>query len=205
MPEKTTSERLAFFSDAVFAVIITILVLDLKPPSQFTFRALAPLWPVAVSYVVSYFFIAIIWANHHHLFRFARTATNQLIWWNFIHLFMISLLPATTSWMAESRLSRVPVFVYCLNFVLVEIAYICFERIAISQSTKTEMSGPLRRVAHIRSYIALSMFIAATVTALWKPLWGFALVCCVLLIYFSPGLPALIHRWERKTSARSHR
>ena len=196
--KKTTSERLAAFSDAVFAVIITIMVLDLKPPPEHTFRALVPLWPTAVSYVVSYFFIAIIWVNHHHLFGFARTATSRLIWWNFVHLFMISLIPVTTAWMAESRLAAVPVFVYALNFVLVEMAYIAFERIAFSQSTEHDMGPELRRIAKVRSYVALFIFITATAVSLWIPRGGFVLVCCVLLIYFSPRLPALLQARKRR-------
>jgi uncharacterized membrane protein len=81
MPDnRTTSERLATFSDAVFAVIITIMVLDLKPPAEPTLRALLPLWPTALSYAVSYLFIAIIWVNHHHLMRFAPHATPVRRW-----------------------------------------------------------------------------------------------------------------------------
>jgi len=109
--KKTTPERLTAFSDAVFAVIITIMVLDLKPPEEATLTALLPLWPTALSYAVSYLFIAIIWVNHHHLIRFTREATPQLIWWNFAHLFMISLVPGTTAWMARTRLAPAPVFV----------------------------------------------------------------------------------------------
>src|ERR1700749_1339128 len=78
--QKATVERLAAFSDAVFAVIITIMVLDLKPPEHPTFAALVPLWPTALSYVVSYSFIAIVWVNHHHLLRLDRlsVATTDL-------------------------------------------------------------------------------------------------------------------------------
>src|SRR5437899_7075270 len=88
--KKTTPERLAAFSDGVFSVIITIMVLDLKPPAEATLKALLPLWPTALSYAVSYLFVAIIWVNHHHLLRFTREATSELIWWNFAHLFMVS-------------------------------------------------------------------------------------------------------------------
>jgi len=134
--KKTTSERLAAFSDAVFAVIITIMVLDLRPPEEATLRALARIWPLALSYAVSYFFIAIIWVNHHHLLTFARNATPNLIWWNFAHLFMVSLVPVTTAWMARTRLVAAPVFVYALVFVMVELAYIAFERTAFTQATR---------------------------------------------------------------------
>ncbi|PYX49380.1 MAG: hypothetical protein DMG76_37460 [Acidobacteria bacterium] len=76
---RASTERLGFFSDAVFAVIITIMVLELKPPpEQATFGALLPLWPIALSYVVSYYFIAIVWLNHHHLLRFCQHASPRL-------------------------------------------------------------------------------------------------------------------------------
>jgi uncharacterized membrane protein len=95
--EKTTAERLIAFSDAVFAVIVTVMVLDLKAPDQAAFSALWPLWPTAISYAVSYLFITIIWINHHHLMRFVGPPTLGLIWINFVHLFMVSLLPLATA------------------------------------------------------------------------------------------------------------
>jgi uncharacterized membrane protein len=99
--EKITAERLTAFSDAVFAVIVTVMVLELKAPDQPAFSALWPLWPTAISYAVSYLFIAIIWINHHHLMRFVGPPTPELIWINFIHLFMVSLLPFATAWIVN--------------------------------------------------------------------------------------------------------
>ncbi len=96
MIRKTTPERLSFFSDAIFAVLITVLVLDLHPPERPTFEALLERWPTWLSYVVSYLFIAIVWANHHYLLRYATEATPRLMWFNFGHLFSVSLLPLTT-------------------------------------------------------------------------------------------------------------
>jgi uncharacterized membrane protein len=189
--KKTTPERLAAFSDAVFAVIITIMVLDLKPPAEATLKALLPLWPAGISYAVSYLFIAIIWVNHHHLLRFTHSATSQLIWWNFAHLFMVSLVPATTVWIAATKLAAAPVFVYALVFVMVETAYIAFEGEALSQAGDSDITPPLRRITRIRSYLALAMFSAAAAISFWSPLSGFALVCCVLFIYLSPRVPEL--------------
>ena len=100
--EQTTADRLAAYSDAVFAVIVTIMVLELRPPEQPTFSALWPLWPTAISYAMSFLFIAIIWINHHHLWRFVGPPTLGLIWINFVHLFMVSLLPFATAWIAHS-------------------------------------------------------------------------------------------------------
>src|SRR5262245_40838434 len=91
--QRPTTHRLASFSDGVFAVIITIMVLELKPPQLPTFAGLLPLWPTALSYIVSYYFIAIVWLNHHHLLRFFPHSSPRLIWINFVHLFMVSLVP----------------------------------------------------------------------------------------------------------------
>ena len=131
---KATPERLGAFSDGVFAVIITIMVLDLRPPPQPTLGALLPLWSAGLSYVVSYLFIAIIWVNHHHLLRFAEHATLRLIWVNFAHLFMVSLVPFSTAWVADTRLAAVPVSVYAAVFVLVNLAYCAFVWEALAQA-----------------------------------------------------------------------
>jgi len=192
--KKTTPERLATFSDAVFAVLITIMVLDLKPPTEPTLKALLPLWPTALSYAVSYLFIAIIWVNHHHLLRFTHNATPRLIWWNFAHLFMVSLVPATTAWMAATRLAAAPVFVYALVFVLVEIAYVAFEGEALSQASGSDITPSLQRMARVRSYLALGMFGISAAISFWHPLSGFVLISCVLFIYLSPRVPELLHR-----------
>ena len=84
---RRSPERLSLFSDAVFAVLITVLVLDLHPPELPTFKALLSLWPRWLSYAVSYLFIAIVWVNHHHLLHYATEATPRLMWFNFAHLF----------------------------------------------------------------------------------------------------------------------
>jgi uncharacterized membrane protein len=105
MLRRATPERLSMFSDGVFAVLITVLVLELRPPSLPTYEALLMLWPTWLSYAVSYLFIAIVWANHHYLLRYATEATPRLMWFNFAHLFSMSLLPVSTAWMAVSRLA----------------------------------------------------------------------------------------------------
>jgi hypothetical protein len=102
---KATAERLAAFSDGVFAVIVTIMVLELKAPEEHSFSALLPLWPIALSYAVSYLFVAIIWINHHHLMRFVGPPTLGMIWVNFVHLFLVSLLPFATAWVATTQLA----------------------------------------------------------------------------------------------------
>ena len=197
MPQRRpTVERLGTFSDGVFAVIITIMVLELKPPEHPTFAALLPLWPTALSYAVSYQFIAIVWLNHHHLLRFTDYATPRLIWINFVHLFMVSLVPFSTAWVARTRLAAVPVFVYAGVFVLVELAYLQFEHHALSQAALQEISQQTRRRARIRSLIAFGLFLTGMLGSLKFPLCGFGLVCCAVLLYLRPEPP-----WIRGHSA----
>jgi uncharacterized membrane protein len=106
---KPTPERLSAFSDGVFAVLITVLVLELRPPELATYNALLLLWPTWLSNAVSCLFIAIVWTNHDYLMRYATEATPRLLRFNFAHLFSMSLLPLSTAWMAVSRLAPQPV------------------------------------------------------------------------------------------------
>jgi uncharacterized membrane protein len=189
MPQRrATVERLGAFSDGVFAVIITIMVLDLKPPDHPTFAALIPLWPTALSYAASYEFIAIVWMNHHYLLRFTDDPTPQLIWINFVHLFMVSLVPFATAWVASTRLAAVPVFIYAAVFVLVELAYLQFEHHVLAQAVD-DISHRTRRLAKMRSFCALELFLAAMLVSLRLPFLGFGLVCFALLLYLRPELP----------------
>jgi hypothetical protein len=101
-----TAHRVAVFSDAVIAVIMTVMVLELKAPEHPGFAELVPLWPTVISYAVSYLFIAIIWINHHYLMSFVGYPTLRLIWINFAHLFMVSFLPFATAWVARTSSLR---------------------------------------------------------------------------------------------------
>ena len=183
---KATPERLGAFSDGVFAVIITIMVLDLRPPAQPTFAALLPLWPTVLSYAVSYLFIAIVWINHHHLLRYAHQANAQLIWWNFAHLFMVSFVPVTTVWIADTKLAAVPVFVYAAVFVLVNTAYLAFAWEVMSQAGENEVAPKTRKFTRVRPLLTLLMFLLAMFLSLWAPRAAFSLICCVLLLYLRP-------------------
>lgn len=116
---RVTPERLSMFSDGVFAVLITVLVLDLRPPAHPTFVALLSLWPTWLSYAVSYPFIAIVWANHHHLLRYATETTPRLMWFNFAHLFSVSLLPLSSAWMGRKRIGATADCLLCGRIFLV--------------------------------------------------------------------------------------
>jgi uncharacterized membrane protein len=186
--DKITAERLTAFSDAVFAVIVTIMVLELKAPDEPAFWALWPLWPTAISYAVSYLFIAIIWINHHHLMRFVVSPALGLIWINFIHLFLVSLLPFATAWVARTRLASSPVVLYAALFVCIDIAYNFFEHHVLVRADDTEVSARMRRVARRRSFVVLAGFTIAMLVALVAPRLGFGLICGALILHLRPDV-----------------
>jgi uncharacterized membrane protein len=187
--EKVTADRLAAYSDAVFAVIVTVMVLELRAPDQPAFSALWPLWPTAISYAVSYLFIAIIWINHHHLMRLVGPPTLRLIWINFAHLFMVSLLPFATAWVARTRLASSPVVLYAGLFVCIDIAYNVFEHHVFVQMDTGRVSDRARRMARRRSLVVLATFTAAMLVAFVAPRLGFGLICGALLLHVRPEAP----------------
>jgi len=186
---QTTPERVGLFSDGVFAVLITVLVLELKAPESADFAALLPLWPTALSYAISYFFIAIVWVNHHHLFRYAERASPRLIWGNFAHLFAVSLIPFTTQWVAESELAAAPVALYAAVFVAVNVTYLalCWE--AVDRSSHQDVTARVRRVMRMRSFVTIGVFVAAALVALNWPLVAIGLVVVCLVGYLRPDIP----------------
>ena len=184
--EKLTADRLAAFSDAVFAVIVTIMVLDLRPPERPAFSALLPLWPTGISYAVSYLFIAIIWINHHHLMRFVGPPSLGLIWINFVHLFLVSLLPFATAWIASTRLASSPVAFYAGLFVCIDIVYNAFEGQILVRPEAKHLSVRARHLARRRSLIVLAGFTTAMLVAFVAPRFGFALICCALILHIRP-------------------
>ena len=186
--EKITADRLAAYSDAVFAVIVTIMVLELRAPDQPAFSALWPLWPTAISYGVSYLFIAIIWINHHYLMRFVGTPTLGLIWINFVHLFMVSLLPFATAWIAGTRLASSPVMFYAGLFVCIDIAYNVFERQILARADDAQVSPRMRRLARRRSLVVLASFMTAMLVAFVAPRVGFGLICGALILHLRPDV-----------------
>ena len=186
--EKITADRLATYSDAVFAVIVTIMVLELKAPDQPAFSALWPLWPTVISYAVSYLFVAIIWINHHYLWRFVGPPTLGLIWINFVHLFLVSLLPFATAWIARTRLASSPVVFYAGLFVCIDVAYNVLEYEVLAHADAMLVSARTRRLARRRSLIVLVSFTSAMLVAIVAPRLGFGLICGALVLHLRPDV-----------------
>ncbi|SHH69671.1 TMEM175 family protein [Bradyrhizobium erythrophlei] len=188
---RRTPERLSAFSDGVFAVLITVLVLDLRPPELPTFRALLSLWPTWLSYAVSYLFIAIVWSNHHHLMRYATEATPRLLWFNFAHLFSVSLLPFSTAWMAVSELAPQPVAFYAAVFFLVNATYMALIWELFERDPVMDVPPKERRIMRFRSIATLCIFAAAAIVALKYPRVGLGMCCCCLIVYLKPEAPGV--------------
>lgn len=188
---KSTPERVIAFSDGVFAIIITIMILELKRPAAPTFEALFAEWPTWVSYIVSYAFIAIVWIQHHFLLRYATVATLRLMWTNFAHLFSASLVPFLTDWMADTRMAAVPVMCYAFAFLLVNITYLSLAWQTVRARKKMELEDHGHRLFHLRSVGTLVFFFAAMIVAFWYPYIGFGLICLSLLLYLRPDTPGM--------------
>lgn len=184
-----TKERLGTFSDGVFAVIITIMVLQIHVPAHPTFAALLQEWPTILSYVVSYLFIAIVWINHHFLLRFADDSTPRLVVLNFSHMLAASLVPFTTAWVAASRIAAIPVFTYAAVIVMVNLSYHAFAHQVVHRRGGEEFHKAMRHRALSRSLLSLGIFSIAMFLALRWPLIAFLLVTCVLLTYSRPEIP----------------
>jgi uncharacterized membrane protein len=124
--------RLEAFSDGVIAVIITIMVLEMKVPHGEKMAALAPLWPVFLGYVLSFVYLGIYWNNHHHMFHTVQKVTGPMLWANLHLLFWLSLVPFVTGWMGENHFAAVPTALYGVVLLLAAIAYWILQQIIIA-------------------------------------------------------------------------
>ena len=115
--------RIEAFSDGVLAIIITIMILEIKVPTENSFEALLPLIPVFLSYVLSFVYIGIYWNNHHHMFQATKTINGKVLWANMHLLFWLSLIPFATSWIGSQHFASVPVSVYGFLLLMCAISY----------------------------------------------------------------------------------
>jgi uncharacterized membrane protein len=134
---KTT--RLEAFSDGVLAIIITIMVLELKVPHAVELAALKPVLPVLLSYVLSFIYLGIYWNNHHHLFQATEEVSGGILWANLHLLFWLSLFPFTTAWMGENHLAAIPTAVYGFVLLMAAIAYYVLQRTIIAKEGRDSL------------------------------------------------------------------
>jgi uncharacterized membrane protein len=180
-----TTSRLEAFSDGVLAIIITIMVLELKVPHQPTFRALGDSATGFLTYLLSFVYIGIYWNNHHHLFHLVKRIGGGVLWANLHLLFWLSLFPFSTAWMDERDFARAPVVVYGLNLLMAAIAYYVLT-LAIYQ-----VEGPQSRVRmavgrDVKGKISPVLYITGIALAFVNPWVGLATYTVVAVIWLVP-------------------
>lgn len=187
--------RLEAFSDGVLAVIITIMVLEMKSPSGTSVHALRPVLPVFLSYVLSFLYIGIYWNNHHHLLHATQRVSGAILWANLHLLFWLSLVPFTTAWMGENHFGSWPVAVYGMVLLLAGVAYFILTRALIrlhgQDSTLATSIGRDRK-----SKISIAGYAAAIPLAFAKPWIAGAFYVVVAIIWLIPD-----RRIERRIAA----
>ena len=178
--------RLEAFSDGVLAIIITIMVLELKVPHGSDLNALMPLWPVFLSYVLSFTYVGIYWNNHHHMMQLTSSVNGAVLWANLHLLFWLSLLPFTTGWMGENRFDRLPTLLYGINLMLCAIAFYILERALIGLHGR---DGLLAKAvgADLKGKLSPLMYVAGIAATWFFPVEvGMAFFIGVALIWLIP-------------------
>jgi uncharacterized membrane protein len=191
-------QRLEAFSDGVIAIIITIMVLELKVPHGATIDALAPLVPVFLSYVLSFVYVGIYWNNHHHMLHATRTVAGGVLWANLHLLFWLSLLPFATAWMGENHFAAMPSAVYGFVLLMAAYAYWILQQVIIAcdgpdSLLKTAVGGDWKGKLSPLAYIT------AIVSTFFVPWVAQALYVLVALVWLVPD-----RRIERAMGMRGH-
>ena len=189
------STRLEAFSDGVLAIIITIMVLELRVPHGTDLASLAPLWPVFVSYVLSYVHLGIYWNNHHHMLHLTHHVTGGILWANLHLLFWLSLIPFVTGWMGENHFAPLPTATYGAVLLLAAIAYYLLQQLIIrSQGPNSALA---RAIGHDKKGRMSPIVYAVAIPVAFVNQWiAIALYYTVALIWLLPD-----RRIERTVAA----
>ncbi|MFL6604491.1 MAG: TMEM175 family protein [Steroidobacteraceae bacterium] len=177
--------RLEAFSDGVIAIIITIMVLELKAPHEATLDALRPLVPVLLSYALSFLYVGIYWNNHHHLLHAAHKVSGGILWANLHLLFWLSLIPFTTAWMDESQYAAVPTALYGVVLLMAGIAYWILQHLIIlSQGSDSILKKAVGR--DWKGKLSPVAYLSAILIAPWSPKLALAMYVGGALAWFIP-------------------
>ena len=176
--------RVEAFSDGVIAILITIMVLELKVPHGESLAALAPLLPVFLSYMLSFVFLGIYWNSHHHLLHATTKVTGGILWANLHLLFWLSLVPFTTAWMGENHIAAIPVALYGLNLLLTAAAYTLLQSLIVrSEGPQSVLNGAL---GGWKENTSLVFYILAIPAAFWQQWVSIGLFVTVAIIWLVP-------------------
>ncbi|MBZ2185452.1 MAG: TMEM175 family protein [Bryobacter sp.] len=176
--------RLEAFSDGVLAIILTIMVLEMKVPQGNTLESLRPLWGAFFSYLLSFVFIGIYWNNHHHVLHAAGSVTAGVLWANLHLLFWLSLIPFVTGWMGQNQFSAVPTAVYGLIMLMAGVAYkILVQAIIAADGSDSLLAKALG--ADRKGKVSILLLVLGTALSLYRPalaLVAYALVAGIWLV-----------------------
>lgn len=186
--EPLSPGRLEAFSDGVIAIILTIMVLELKAPESSGPGALVHDWPIFISYVISYFYVAVYWINHHHLFHRVKRVDLPVLWANIALLFFMSFIPFFTAWMENTRLSAFPTAAYAAIMLVAGAAFSVLDRVVARQSIGDPQMVLLRRAAQRKNLIAIAIYATAIGMAYYRTTISLALIFLVGLLYAVPSL-----------------
>jgi TMEM175 potassium channel family protein len=189
-----TTARVEAFSDGVIAIIITIMVLELRPPHDASLAGLRPLLPVFGSYLLSYIFLGIYWSNHHHLLHAAQHVNGKVLWANLHLLFWLSLVPFVTAWMGENHFTAWPVALYGSVLLFAAIAYTILVRALLASHTNTLLAAALG--SDFKGKMSILGYVVAIPVAFASPLVAFLLYVSVAIMWLIPD-----RRIERKMSS----
>ncbi len=178
-------ERLTAFSDGVIAIIITIMVLELKVPHGPEWDTLTGLWPAFLSYVLSFLYVAIYWNNHHHLLHTVRQVDGLILWANMHLLFWLSLIPFATGWMGENHFARLPVAVFGAALLMPAIAYFLLQLAIIrAQGSGSALARALGR--DVKGKASILLYALAIGLAFVEPWIACAVYVGVALMWLVP-------------------
>ncbi|MBK7096672.1 MAG: DUF1211 domain-containing protein [Saprospiraceae bacterium] len=181
-----TKTRIEAFSDGVIAIIITIMVLELKIPHGSELADLFELWPVFISYVLSFAFVGIYWANHHHLLHTVRQINSRLIWANLTLLFFLSIIPFTTGWMGENHFENIPVAVYALNLLMSAVSYFILQQVIMADMGHSNSMIDALNKQKQKGIISLMLYVIAIPCALFYPVISAVLFAIVSILWVIP-------------------
>jgi uncharacterized membrane protein len=177
--------RLEAFSDGVMAIIITIMVLELRIPSGEDLEALRPLIPAFLSYCLSFIFLGIYWSNHHHLLQVVRHVNGRILWANLHLLFWLSLTPAMTGWLGETHFAAWPVAIYGVVLFMSAIAYYILTLTLLAEHGKdSAIAVALGR--DFKGKISIVAYVVGIVAAQWRPLVAYGVYMAVALMWLIP-------------------
>jgi uncharacterized membrane protein len=180
-----TTARLEAFTDAVIAIVITILVLELRVPHEPELAALSDVVPVFLTYVLSFVYLGIYWNNHHHMMVLTERVNGKILWANLHLLFWLSLVPFTTAWMGETDFAALPTAVYGADLLLAAIAYFILQTAIISEEgPDSRLRAALGR--DLKGKVSPLLYFAAIPLAFVSPWIALAVYVFVALMWLVP-------------------